>query len=106
MHTPFDFNAYQRTQQFNQRYGGRVMGRITCADGFSLSVQASEMHYCRPRQDDVSEYDAVEVGFPSAVEPLLLPYAERPETPTHTVYGWVPVNVVNAIVNAHGGAAS
>ncbi len=106
MNTQFDFNAYQRTQPFRDKYGGRVMDRITCADGFSLSVQASYTHYCNPRQDGVFEYDAVEVGFPSAVEPLLLPYAERPETPTDTVYGGVPVELVNAIVNAHGGVVS
>ena len=30
-------------------------------------------------------------------------YAENPDDPTDTVYGWVPVEVVEAVVNNHGG---
>lgn len=30
-------------------YGRRP--RVHCADGFSVSVQASQYHYCRPRID-------------------------------------------------------
>ena len=78
--------------------------RITCLDGFSLSVQASRTHYCRPRSNK-GPWNEVEVGFPTRVEEALMPYAEDRENPTGTVYGCVPIGVVVGVVNAHGGAA-
>lgn len=107
---------------------------IRCADGFTLSVIAGGGTYCTPRPtlcshpliegpiegpwlgmttkscDYAGPYDAVEVGFPSA----------RPEPwdawfgffedwgdtdPTQGVYGYVPVDLVRALIEAHGGEA-
>lgn len=104
----FDYNAYQR-----QFPWGDIIGyvyrwpipSITCADGFNMSVQCSSTHYCTPRESKEHFYSSVEVGFPSAREETLMPYAENRESPTQTVYGWVPVGVVEAIVDAHGGVA-
>ena len=76
---------------------------ITCHDGFTMSVQASSFHYSIPRQDNLTEYSCVEVGFPSEEEELLLPYAEDAENPTETVYAYVPAAVVKAVVDKHGG---
>ena len=45
---------------------------VVCADGFSMSVQASETHYCSPREDGAEKYTAVEVGYPNPPEPLLM----------------------------------
>lgn len=39
-----------------------------CADGFKMSIQASEDHYCQ--KDDEGSYVSVEVGFPSPSEPF------------------------------------
>ena len=75
---------------------------IQCADGLKLSVQASEYHYCEPRES-FGPWSHVEVGFPSRIVADLLPYAEEPKRPTKTVYGWVPVDVVDAVIAAHGG---
>lgn len=75
---------------------------IRCADGLSFSVQANSMAYCMPRNDD-GPYTAVEVGFPSQPVEELMEYAEDPDNPTETVYGYVPVAVIEEIVNAHGG---
>jgi hypothetical protein len=75
---------------------------IVCADGLILSVQASDTHYCSPREND-GPYSHVEVGYPSEVVPELLEYAETPETPTSTVYGYVPAELVDAVIEAHGG---
>jgi hypothetical protein len=77
--------------------------RIFCADGFSMSVQASEGSYCHPRTDDAERYSAVEVGYPSEEEPLIIQFAENEETPTETVYGWVPSEVVSLVIAKHGG---
>ena len=51
--------------------------RLYCNDGYSISVQASSFHYCRPREDD-SDY-------------------------TKTVYGYVPIEIIEELINKHGG---
>jgi hypothetical protein len=75
---------------------------LYCKSGFSMSVQAGKHHYCEPRSDH-GPYTAVEVGGPSCSEPLLMQYAEDPDAPTKTVYGWVPVGLVQALIIKHGG---
>jgi len=80
--------------------------RIECADGFSMSVQASKYNYCEPRIDNASEYTAVEVGFPSDYEPMLVPWVEDPDDYTGTVYGWVPAQVIVDVCAKHGGVVS
>ena len=75
---------------------------IVCADGFRMSVQASSMNYSEPR-NDVGPYSEVEVGYPSEYDMYLAPYAEEPARPTETVYGYVPVHVVQMVIDARGG---
>ena len=77
--------------------------KIICADGFEMSVQASETHYCTPRENHAERYEAVEVGYPMPVEDLLMPYCEDPDKPCETVYGYVPVATVSIILAKHGG---
>ncbi len=81
--------------------------RIICADGFSISVQASRSAYSMPRQNyPGSQYKLVECGYPSA-DPgeLMRGYQESPEDPpTNDVYPYVPVEVVKELINDHGGA--
>lgn len=81
----------------------QVRSRISCKDGFSISVQGgTEFHYCVPRKH-CNQYECVELGFPSAADPLLEDYAEDPSDPTGTVYGYVPIEVVESLVEKHGG---
>ena len=75
---------------------------VKCADGFSMSVQASKRSYCYPR-NDLGPYTEVEVGFPSSWDFYLQPYAEDPGRPTDTVYGYVPADTIVMCVDAHGG---
>lgn len=75
---------------------------IVCANGFKMSVQASAGHYCSPR-NDVGPWASVEVGFPSAKCEELMPYAENAEEPCDTVYGYVPVEVVEQVIANNGG---
>ena len=70
--------------------------RIICKDGFSMSVQDGEHHYAIPGETS-------EVGFPSDIEELLMPYVEDSERPLDTVYAHVPNVVVVKIINKHGG---
>jgi len=119
-----------------------VAPKIRCADGFTLSVQASWAHYCldsRSRRPDFQRgveigdrngdaalpYTAVEVGYPSArPEPWHCSawsegydnhddhevcdgwqrYAEDPSDDTgSSIYAFVPVSMVHALIAAHGG---
>jgi hypothetical protein len=79
---------------------------IICKDGFEMSVQAHEGAYCEPRVDGAEKYIAVEVGYPSELEPLLLQWAEIPGAPCNTVYGWVPAHVITTVCAKHGGIVS
>jgi hypothetical protein len=81
---------------------------IKCKDGFAMSVQADDGAYCEPREDypDVP-YTQVECGYPSA-EPETVAfreYAEMCGTEDYceTVYGYVPIAIVQAELDAHGG---
>lgn len=76
--------------------------RITCADGFSLSVQASHGAYCSPRRN-LAEWYEVEVGFPSAKPEFFAEYAEESDRYTDTVYGYVPIELVEQCIALHGG---
>ena len=75
---------------------------IICADGFKVSVQAGYGVYCSPR-DNVGDWDKFELGFPSEEDDLIQEYAEEPNYPTETVYGYVPMSVVVALLEKHGG---
>ena len=77
--------------------------RIVCKDGYSVSVQASGFHYCQPRVDGADKYESVELGFPNREDPLINDYAEDDGDLTRTVYGYVPVEVVNELIEKHGG---
>ena len=76
--------------------------RITCQDDFSLSVQANQGAYCSPRKN-IGPWYEVEVGFPSAEPELIMSFAEQAEQPTKTVYGYVPIELVEQLIDLHGG---
>ena len=76
---------------------------IECADGFTISVQASDFHYCSPRINGADQYENVELGFPNMEEPLIADYAVDPDDLTQAVYGYVPIEVVNKLIEKHGG---
>lgn len=82
--------------------------KIVCKDGFSISVQASEYHYCEPRVDYPGvPYSHVECGYPSAHPGALVAYQEQPgRDVTDDVYPYVPVELVENLIAAHGGIAS
>lgn len=96
------------------RHPSKCRDPIKCRDDFEFSVQASASHYCLPR-DNKGPYTEVEVGFPSEVELLLMPYIERvydgkrddyypnEEIATKTVYPFVPAEVILEVIDKHGG---
>lgn len=74
-------------------------------DGYSVSIQASETHYCRPRTTKGSGFTSVELGYPTAKDPLIDDYAEDKDSDDylHMVYPYVPVSVVDELIKKHGG---
>ena len=70
-----------------------------------MSVQASDFNYCSPRRNliDSLSYYEFEVGFPSERVEEFMIYAEEAECPTETVYGWVPWEVIQGVINRNGG---
>ena len=85
----------------------KVAPRVKCQDGFSMSVQVGEYAYCLPRENNAYTYTQVEVGYPSEREELLDEWVERwddnePDW-TRSVYGYVPIEVVDKIIEKHGG---
>lgn len=72
--------------------------RALCADGFSISIQANQWVYCTPKKllPD-GNYTFVELGFASQYEELLDEYSEG------TVYPYVPMEVVEKVIEKHGG---
>lgn len=111
-------------------YYQEVHPRIVCNDGYSISVQASEYMYCEPRYtqwqnddswqvingdywsssgtprnfetDRFTPYDSVELGYPSQEDELINDFAEGDDY-TDTVYGNVPVKIVEQFIEKHGG---
>lgn len=84
-----------------------VVPAVFCADGFSLSIQAGEFHYCEPREDR-GPWWGVEVGFPSGPVPTLADWKEDfGGTPDEkAVYGYVPIARVVDVIASHGGFAA
>ena len=101
-------NEYlKETRRVDRLFDGteceRNRPRLMCADGFSVSVQASEYHYCTPRINGADKYETVELGYPNIEDSLIMDYAEDDDMPTGTVYGYVPVHIVCELVEKHGG---
>ena len=102
-----NINEYiEKHANFREAGGWEIKGttpRVVCADGFSMSVQASEYSYCSPRGNRAHNYYEMEIGFPSEMEPDIMEWAEDASCPTQTVYGYVPVEVIDAVIKKHGG---
>ena len=85
----------EQTSSFGFSYGKVcAIPKIKIADtDYELSIQASENHYCSPRENLQEVYDEVEIGFPNFIfsENFINQYAEEPESPKDTVYGYVPM---------------
>lgn len=74
---------------------------VVCADGTSLSVQASEMHYSTPRNNQ-GPYSEVEVwcirNMPAPIKEIEeFPYSD--DEPS----AYVPIEAVAQFIDAHGG---
>lgn len=84
--------------------------RILCADGFSISVQASWRHYCEPRDNrfaDIRLYELVECGYPEGPDGCEheVPqwFEDFRECGDSKVFPYVPIMQVMKLIDAHGG---
>lgn len=85
------------------RFGMNVTRpRVRCADGYTVSVQAGVGMYSVPRAA-CEEYVAVELGYPSMPDEELRPYAENEDDLCASVYCFVPVDLVDSVLQKHGG---
>ena len=73
---------------------------ITCADGFTLSVQASARHFCEPRTNS-GPWSHFEVRC-DASETLLAPFAHEP-TMSPGIFFDVPEGIIVQVMAQHGG---
>lgn len=82
---------------------------LVCNDGTTMSVQASEYHYCSPRRSYIDcnteeityfEYSTVEVWCVSCDVPdSWLEYGNQEDDP----YAYIPINMVEEFIKMHGG---
>ena len=76
-------------------YFKQPVDSVKCADGTTLSVQASEYHYCTPRENE-GPYTHVEVWMSSAPVTEFDYDEEEPSA-------YVPIEDVVRFIDNHGG---
>ncbi len=77
--------------------------KIVCTDGFKMSIQGNEMTYSIPKKV-ATEFQAMEIGFPSQQEDLIMEFIDRTEhDPTQSVYGYIPIDLIEKVIEKHGG---
>jgi hypothetical protein len=113
-HYPADWNTAWEMEYCvgsgARKYKGKeaetIFPNMVCADGLSLSVQGHWGAYSMPRDDFADEYHAVEIMGPKKADELLAEY-ERDcnAVGDEMIYPYVPVRVVCAVIEKHGGLA-
>lgn len=106
----WDNNMTNIVQEFwlnpNNILKNKIRKPIVCRDGFKMSVQASDAHYCSPRENLADgNYSEWEVGFPSDEEELLPFIEEEGGDPTKNVCPYVPTKIILLVIEKHGGIA-
>jgi len=93
-------------QHFKAFPGRHVRPHILCKSGLKLSVQASEAHYCLPRETGSWPYSCVEVFI---ITPVRLPKEWRPfraeKASDNMLFMNVPISLVNVLIEKNGGVA-
>ncbi len=86
-----------------------IRKHLVCKDGFQFSCQASETHYCTPKQNGLpaKKYKTWELGAVSYNDTLIEEYDEsygwRDARIEITVYPQVPTKVVLKLIKKHEG---
>lgn len=93
----------RRTEEYYDLGHQKIRPQAICKDGFRVSIQHSDGHYCRPRCSGAGYYESVELGYPSKRVKEWIDWAEDPKHPKNTVYGYVPLDIVEQVIAKHGG---
>ena len=75
---------------------------LVCEDGTNLSVQASQVHHSHPRSD-FGPYDCAEVATSIRASEWESFNAEPDVSEAPFVYRRVPLEMIAAFINRHGG---
>ena len=103
-----DFRGTEMENHFEDGIMKRVMNPyVICNDDFEFSCQASSSHYSEPR-GIADYYSQVEIGFPSLNDRIIEKYREDYGWEedcglTNPVYPYVPVKVVDELIEFHCG---
>jgi len=97
-----DLNGYLLKEVAKKGGEFPIVPAIECADGFHISVQAHYGAYSTPRTN-FGPWSNVECGFPSAPVPELTEWQDGSGDQTQSVYGYVPIDVVEKLIESHGG---
>lgn len=93
-----DVITYDYVNEFLQQVPGPIRDHIVLADGKTISIQASEYHYCSPRSTESDRYDSVEVWGWGEKETFFDEWS-----PDGDPASFVPVERVNEYIMLHGG---
>lgn len=75
--------------------------RLRMASGLTVSIQASETHYCSPRLNLLcNQYTEFELGFPNRDMPELSQWLEGYGC---DIYPYTPIEAIELMVNNNGG---
>jgi len=98
------FHRWQRKDtELNGRSYRKPIAAAVCKDGFIVSIQASEFSYCHPRRTADIDYCSFELGFPNMDVPELAEWKDGDGDDRQSVYGYVPVETIVALLEKHGG---
>ena len=73
----------------------------TCKDGFKISIQGHYGAYSKPREEcsNIYQYESMEIKTSEQVESLKK-YQDGEDS---TIYGYVPLELIEALIVEHGG---
>lgn len=96
------FKELERDYNNNYFY----LPRIRCNDGFSISIQVNNGNYCASENGTRQfgfNWVEVEWGFPSEEIDGVKYNAEDEDNTTDTVGGYVDINLIDGLIEEHGG---
>ena len=101
---PADVNSFLRKYRHSECMSYIPKPHIECADGYMVSIQGGQANavHCWP-QEDADEFSHVEVALPSVVDEELLPYRFELDDPEEVIFHFVPVPVMDKVLQKHGG---
>jgi len=84
------------------QFGEDTNKRLTCKDGFWLSVQGDRDKYSKPREKcyNAYAYDSMEIMASELLPPNFKKYLDNEK---NRIYGYVPVEMIESLLASHGG---